>query len=44
MFEGRYTVGLSHVIRWDWHEKTDNTLVKVYLLGMRDSPKPTRAL
>jgi len=37
-FEGRYTVGLSHVIKWDWHEKTDNTLAKVYLLGMTDKP------
>ncbi|MHC4456891.1 MAG: hypothetical protein ACYS0I_07325 [Planctomycetota bacterium] len=37
-FEGRYTVGLSHVIKWSWHEKTDNTLVKVYLLGMTDEP------
>jgi hypothetical protein len=37
-FEGRYTSALSHVIKWDWHEKTENTLVQVYLLGMTDRP------
>jgi hypothetical protein len=33
-----YTSALSHVIKWGWHEKTDNTLVQVYLLGMTDEP------
>jgi len=37
-FEGRYTSALSHVIKWDWYEKTENTLVQVYLLGMTDEP------
>jgi len=41
-FEGSYTVGLSHVIKWGWHEKTDNTLVKLYLLGMTDEPTEQR--
>jgi hypothetical protein len=31
---GDYTSALSHVIKWRWHEKTENTLVQVYLLGM----------
>jgi hypothetical protein len=26
------------VIKWGWHEKTENTLVQVYLLGMTDEP------
>jgi hypothetical protein len=33
---GDYTSALSHVIKWQWHEKTENTLVQVYLLGMTD--------
>jgi hypothetical protein len=36
--DGDYTSALSHVIKWDWHEKTENTLVQVYLLGMTDEP------
>ncbi|MHC4325377.1 MAG: hypothetical protein ACYSUX_14025, partial [Planctomycetota bacterium] len=34
--DGDYTSALSHVIKWRWHEKTENTLVQVYLLGMTD--------
>jgi hypothetical protein len=33
-----YTSALSHVIKWGWYEKTENTLVQVYLLGMTDEP------
>ena len=33
-----YTSALSHVIKWGWHEKTENTLVQIYLLGMTDEP------
>ena len=36
--DGNYTSALSHVIKWGWHEKTENTLVQVYLLGMTDEP------
>ncbi|UCE62896.1 MAG: hypothetical protein JSU59_08410 [Nitrospirota bacterium] len=36
--DGDYTSALSHVIKWRWHEKTENTLVQVYLLGMTDEP------
>ena len=36
--DGDYTSALSHVIKWRWHEKTENTLVQVYLLGMIDEP------
>jgi hypothetical protein len=32
--DGDYTSALSHVIKWQWHEKTENTLVQIYLLGM----------
>jgi hypothetical protein len=32
--DGKYTSALSHVIKWDWHERTENTIVQVYLLGM----------
>jgi hypothetical protein len=35
---GDYTSALSHVIKWGWHEKTENTLVQIYLLGMTDEP------
>ena len=35
---GNYTSALSHVIKWGWHEKTENTLVQIYLLGMTDEP------
>jgi len=37
--DGDYTSALSHVIKWGWHEKTDNTLVQVYLLGMTDESR-----
>ena len=33
-----YTSALAHVIKWGWHEKTENTLVQIYLLGMTDEP------
>jgi hypothetical protein len=36
--DGDYTSALSHVIKWGWHEKTENTLVQIYLLGMTDEP------
>ena len=36
--DGDYTSALSHVIKWGWHEKTENTLVQIYLLGMIDDP------
>jgi len=36
--DGNYTSALSHVIKWQWHERTENTLVQVYLLGMTDEP------
>jgi hypothetical protein len=36
--DGDYTSALSHVIKWRWYEKTENTLVQVYLLGMTDEP------
>jgi len=36
--DGDYTSALSHVIKWGWHEQTENTLVQVYLLGMTDEP------
>ena len=36
--DGNYTSALSHVIKWGWHEKTENTLVQVYLLGMTNEP------
>jgi hypothetical protein len=35
---GDYTSALSHVIKWRWHEKTENTLVQIYLLGLTDEP------
>jgi hypothetical protein len=31
---GDYTTALSHVIKWGWHEKTDNTIMQIYLVGM----------
>ena len=31
-----YSSALSHVIKWGWHEKTEKTLTKIYLLGMTD--------
>jgi hypothetical protein len=33
-----YTSALAHVVKWGWHEKTDNTLTQIYLLGMTDEP------
>jgi len=37
--DGDYTTAISHVIKWGWHEKTKNTIVQVYLLGMIDDPE-----
>jgi len=36
--DGDYTSALSHVINWDWHEQTNNSLVQIYLLGMTEEP------
>ncbi|MFH1733033.1 MAG: hypothetical protein ABIF82_15480 [Planctomycetota bacterium] len=32
-----YTVALSHVIDWRFHERTKNTLTSIYLIGMTDA-------
>ncbi|MDP6543291.1 MAG: hypothetical protein QGH60_04820 [Phycisphaerae bacterium] len=29
-----YTVALSHVVDWKFHKRTENTLIRTYLLGM----------
>jgi len=34
---GYYNVALSHVIDWKFHERTKNTLTRVYLLGMTEA-------
>lgn len=33
----RYTVALSHVIDWRFHERTKNRLTSLYLIGMTDA-------
>ena len=33
-FEDQYTSALTHIINWQWFEKTTNRLVQVYLCGL----------
>jgi len=34
-----YTVALTHIIDWKFHERTRNTLTRVYLLGMTNADR-----
>ena len=36
-WDKHYTVALSHVIDWRFHERTKNTLTSIYLIGMTDA-------
>ncbi len=37
-FDNGYTAALTHVVSWDWFERTETTLAQVYLLGLTDLP------
>ena len=33
-FTGGYTSALTHIINWRFHERTDNTITRIYLAGL----------